>query len=128
MPIRPENKSRYPKDWKVLSAAIRCRANHCCEFCGVPNHSIVVRPKKEHPYYWEFVPEGMEAEVVCEEWAVNNIKPVKIILTVAHLDHNPENNHSENLRALCQRCHNVYDRKHRNQTRYRTMAGSQELF
>jgi 5-methylcytosine-specific restriction endonuclease McrA len=31
------------------------------------------------------------------------------VLTVAHLDHQPENNSPENLRAMCQRCHNRMD-------------------
>jgi len=30
-------------------------------------------------------------------------------LTVAHLDHTPENCADDNLKALCQRCHNRYD-------------------
>jgi len=28
---------------------------------------------------------------------------------LAHLDHQPENCARENLKALCQRCHNAYD-------------------
>jgi len=77
MPIRPENKARYPRDWKQISLRIRERAGNKCEDCGVENYSIR---------------EG-----------------VKIVLTVAHLDHQPENCADENLRAWCQRCHNRYD-------------------
>ncbi len=41
MPIKPENKSRYPKDWNtVIRPAILERANHCCENCGVANYSL----------------------------------------------------------------------------------------
>lgn len=36
-------------------------------------------------------------------------KPVKVVLTVAHMDHRPENCERSNLKALCQRCHNRYD-------------------
>jgi 5-methylcytosine-specific restriction endonuclease McrA len=33
-----------------------------------------------------------------------------VVLTVAHLDHQPENcADPENMKALCQRCHNRYD-------------------
>jgi 5-methylcytosine-specific restriction endonuclease McrA len=32
-----------------------------------------------------------------------------VVLTVAHLDHQPENVDPNNLRAWCQRCHNTYD-------------------
>ncbi|MDO5329029.1 MAG: HNH endonuclease signature motif containing protein [Coriobacteriia bacterium] len=41
----------------------------------------------------------------------------KVVLTIAHLDHVPENCDPENLRALCQRCHNKYDVEHRRHTR-----------
>lgn len=33
----------------------------------------------------------------------------KVVLTVAHLDHTPENVTDDNLKALCQRCHLNYD-------------------
>ena len=36
-----------------------------------------------------------------------------VILTIAHLDHCPENAALANLRALCQRCHLTYDRRTR---------------
>lgn len=41
----------------------------------------------------------------------------KVVLTIAHLDHTPENCDYSNLRALCQKCHNRYDAKHRAETR-----------
>jgi 5-methylcytosine-specific restriction endonuclease McrA len=51
----------------------------------------------------------------------------KIVLTIAHLDHTPENCTRENLRGLCQRCHNRYDAKHRAQTRKRFLYAKQKL-
>jgi len=83
MPIRSENKNRYPKNWKEISEKIRERANNKCEFCGAENY----RP---HP-----------------------ITKSKVILTVAHLNHIPEDCREENLKALCQKCHNSYDSKNR---------------
>lgn len=44
----------------------------------------------------------------------------RIVLTIAHLDHTPEHNSPDNLRALCQRRHNRYDAKHRAETRRNT--------
>ena len=41
----------------------------------------------------------------------------KVVLTIAHLDHTPENCSEENLKALCQKCHNSYDARHRAETR-----------
>lgn len=48
------------------------------------------------------------------EWAE---KSIKIVLTVAHLDHNPTNNDCSNLKAMCQKCHNNYDKEHRKESR-----------
>ena len=85
MPIKPENKNRYPKNWKDIRASILERAKNRCEGCGLENHITVGRPQK------------------------NGWKHVKIILTIAHLDHTPENCHPDNLKAWCQKCHNSYD-------------------
>lgn len=107
-PILPENRARYPKDWKEIRKRILERARHCCE--GVPGH-----------------PCGVANYAVVERWTNQrgDRKKVKIILTIAHLDHTPENSNPENLRALCQRCHNRYDAKHRaaNRKRRRALAG-----
>lgn len=48
-------------------------------------------------------------------------KLFKIVLTIAHLDHDPTNNNPSNLRALCQKCHNNYDKEHRAETRRKTL-------
>jgi len=79
MPIREENKCRYPANWKEIRAKILERAEHKCENCGAENH-------KPHPTTGS-----------------------KVVLTIAHLDHTPENCSDENLRAWCQKCHNSYD-------------------
>ena len=83
MPIKPENRHRYPppKQWQEIRATILKRANHQCEFCGVTNHSVR-----------------------------NN---AFIRLAVAHLDQQPENNHPSNLRALCEKCHLKHDAPYR---------------
>lgn len=47
-------------------------------------------------------------------------KVIRIVLTVGHLDHVPENCAPENLRAWCQRCHLHYDRHHHAATRAET--------
>lgn len=83
MPIRAENRCRYPVDWKFISLRVRERAGQKCEWCPAENG-------KPHPDTGSIV-----------------------VLTVAHLDHQPENCAPENLRALCQRCHNRYDAPNR---------------
>jgi len=83
MPISAENKARYPANWKAISLAIRQCANNRCEECGAEN-------AQPHP-----------------------ITGSRVVLTVAHLDHTPENCDPSNLAAWCQRCHNAYDKPHR---------------
>jgi len=79
MPI--DYKEYHPK-WSLISRLIRFkRAKNKCEECSVENYSLVIRL----------------ASVT------------KIVLTVAHLDHNKENNRFHNLKALCQKCHLAYD-------------------
>jgi hypothetical protein len=98
MPIKPENRSKYPKNWKQISEYIRFnRARNKCEVCGAINYSWVNRFTREL-----CLPDEEDA--------------IKIILTVAHLDHNPENCDYNNLKAMCQKCHNNYDIRHRRQT------------
>lgn len=84
MPIKPENRARYPANWQDIRARILDRAKHRCERCGVPNHSPRANPKT-----------GRIAHIV---------------LTIAHIhDPDPANCADENLQALCQRCHNKLD-------------------
>ena len=49
---------------------------------------------------------------------------IVIVLTVAHLDHTPENCDPANLKAMCQGCHLHYDRDHHAETRARTRAAA----
>lgn len=94
MPIKPENKIRYSSEWATISASIRfIRAKCQCEW--VENGE---RCKAMH---------GMP----------HPITGSKVVLTVMHLDHNPENNEYGNLLAACQLHHNRYDAKHRAETR-----------
>jgi len=44
----------------------------------------------------------------------------KVVLTIAHLDHTPENCVPENLKAMCQACHLAYDAESHAVERYRS--------
>ena len=108
MPIRPENQKLYPgggtgsKEWAAIRAAILKRADDCCELCGVPNHEVIERWGQG---LWDWM---------SAEWGVNG---TYIVLTIAHLDHDPRNSDPSNLKALCQRCHNRHDAKDRAKNR-----------
>lgn len=98
MPIRPENKARYPKNWPEISRRIRQdRAKGRCE------HYLLVKGSNDLLYRCT----AMNGEP-------HPITGSKVVLTVAHLDHQPENCSDENLRAMCQRCHLRYDAHHHN--------------
>lgn len=100
MPIRPENKHRYPHNWKAISSFVRfVRASSRCECdgrCNSGRHDGSCRERHGHP-------------------SLYNGK--KIVLTVAHLDHRPERCDPGNLMAMCQSCHLSYDRDHHAETR-----------
>ena len=108
MPIRPENRKRYPANWKEISERIRFeRAGGRCECdgrCGINHYGRCgVVHGEPHP---------VTGSMVC--------------LTVAHLDHQPENCEDGNLMAMCQRCHLTYDIEHHAKTRYaERMANAQ---
>jgi 5-methylcytosine-specific restriction endonuclease McrA len=119
MPIKPENKARYPANWKEIRERILRRALHCCEQCSVPNGDIIVRGNgKDAGTYMNNEGKVFDAETgeYLGQWRMSdyccNGNGVKIVLTIAHLDHVPEHCDEDNLKALCQRCHLAYDAEH----------------
>lgn len=123
MPIRPENRARYPSDWKLRSRFVRLfRAKGKCEWCGVEQYSLVERGvgrqvTAAYPSHAEArqamadmyaTRYGVEGEAPCP-WSI-------VVLTTAHVfDDRPEASGLLNLAALCQRCHNNHDAKARRQ-------------
>ena len=126
-PIRPENRDRYPDDWPEIRRRILERSRddaqedtrsiifpercECTGMCGAHEHRC---ERRNH-------------EPIPGTALLDDSKPV--ILTVAHLDHTPENCDDANLRAMCQRCHLRYDapRKAR-ERRERALVGTGPLF
>lgn len=77
--MTPCDYSKYPADWSRIRVIIIDRAGDACEWCGAVNH-------ESHPET------GSD-----------------VVLTIAHVDHDTDHNDPDNLRALCQRCHNEHD-------------------
>lgn len=101
MPIRPEMRARYPRDWELRSRFVRfVRARGRCEWCGVEHG-------KPHP-----------------------LTGARVVLTTAHVfDHRPEAASLLNLAALCQRCHNRHDNAMRRAgRRQRRQSHTPDLF
>lgn len=96
MPIRPERKALYPKNWKEIVKKIKDRAGNRCE--GSPDYpDCRAENGKPHP-----------------------VTGSKVVLTTAHLNHDEADCRDENLRCWCQRCHLNYDKEHHSETRRRT--------
>lgn len=115
MPIRPENRDRYPPDWPEISARVREEAGQRCEWCKAQNGALIARGKGADANTY-MMPHGETFDAKTgvflglsrgSEYDVDRF--AKVVLTVAHLDHTPENCARDNLVALCQRCHNRYD-------------------
>jgi 5-methylcytosine-specific restriction endonuclease McrA len=75
----PIDYNDYPPDWHDISRRIRIRARNRCEQCGAVNYG-------PHPDTGK-----------------------RVVLTVAHLNHDVDDNRDQNLRALCQPCHLRHD-------------------
>lgn len=95
MPIRPENRARYPKNWKSeIVPRIRERSGNRCECtgqCGAQHGPLDARC------------------VAYDGMPLVGRADAKIVLTVMHLNHQPEDCRDENLLHGCQGCHNRYD-------------------
>jgi hypothetical protein len=108
MPIKQENKHLYLplKEWKELRESRIKAQGKRCKFCGIPNYAIRIRYKNLELFNHEPV----------------EIKRSRVVLTIAHLDHNPQNNAEGNTPALCQFCHCRHDITHHLETRKKTIA------
>lgn len=139
MPIRPENRDRYPADWKLRSRFVReHRARNRCEWCGVRQYDVGHRDERGQ---WVSVAGGRTFDRYadarqfaadydyCYSGEDGGRLVVVIVLTVAHVhDDRPEASGLLNLAALCQRCHNRHDAAARRQgTRERRIAESGQL-
>jgi hypothetical protein len=95
MPISAEKMKRYigggthSKEWKAFRAFILHRAANRCE--GTPQHpDCRAQNGDRHPETGG-----------------------KVVLTIAHMDHDETHADPSRCRALCQRCHNKWDAPHR---------------
>lgn len=116
----PCDYSKYPKDWQEIRASILDRAGHCCEECGVANYAIGARDCNDDWHDEDSIHymNGTEGKILFGEFP----RMVKIVLTISHTDHDVQNNNADNLRALCQLCHNRHDAKHRARNAAKTRA------
>jgi len=92
MPISAAKRAFYPSNWADLSRRIRTeRAQGRCECEGECES-------------------GHSERCGAFNGAPHPLTGSRVVLTVAHLDHDPTGDDPENLRAMCQKCHLSYDR------------------
>jgi len=110
----PINYSVYPPDWKEIRERILKRSKNKCEYCGLKNYSYVysvqyyIRYNGNYSYRAIWFRSQKDA---IRECLGTEIKKVKVILTISHLDHDEENHKvsDDRLKATCQICHLRYD-------------------
>ncbi|HVB61248.1 MAG TPA: hypothetical protein VNE61_08670 [Ktedonobacteraceae bacterium] len=80
----PMQRTLYPKNWRSIAAAHKTAVGNTCQRCG-KRHGDLTRNRFG--------------------------KPVRVVLTVAHLDHDPDNPNAR-LVVWCTQCHLRYDASH----------------
>lgn len=90
----PVDYKKYPENWFTeIRPEIIARANNSCE--GSPAFP----------------------ECRAKNYMMHPETGSKVVITIAHMDHDIQNNKSNNLRALCQRCHLDHDKGQRENSR-----------
>lgn len=121
----PFDKSKYPPNWdSEIRPRILARAENKCECCQVPNHEIIFRGFMDELEVYQTsngnIFNASNSNLIAYEDYFGHITPlsgnpnqksIKVVLTIAHLDHDEENwdVKDERLKAMCQRCHLRYD-------------------
>lgn len=118
---------RYAPNWREIRAMIIARAGERCECtgqcghkhsdgrCGVPNRARINRGI-DFPWRWMREDDRfdlLESDYVslAEEAYQYSDDAIRVVLTVAHIDHDESNNDPANLLAMCQFCHLSMDRE-----------------
>lgn len=117
MPIRPENRHHYEnEDWRQTALELKQRAGWRCQCdgrCGRPR-----------------CPDGHDDRCTRRHGqlvtAANGQRRFYVVLTVAHLDHDPSHHDEKRLMVMCQGCHLHYDIPHHAQTRVQAQATAME--
>ena len=105
--MSPCDYKKYPSDWKKIREAIMERCKGFCEY-----ENLEWNPHKG--IYEIFKCWSLHGALI--PWNKNGSR---VVITIAHLNHDATDNRRMNLRALCQKHHNQWDAKHRAENRKR---------
>lgn len=149
MPIRPENRRFYnTPQFAELRALLRARAGDRCEHCRAPNgqrvfftltdEAATAKPRAslwydEDAQCW-ITSSGqiLDRDKILAARSVLMYPPgpsvlgkyINVVLTAAHLDHDPRHQDPERCAYLCQRCHLLHDAKDNYARARRTAAAA----
>lgn len=109
----PMDRKLYPANWDEIARQIKESVNWTCEGCDRPcrkpgetDQDLIDRIALTE---WS---RDLFSEVSDDEHGLVQVPKLnRFTLTVAHLDHIPENCDRSNLRAWCSVCHCRYDLK-----------------
>jgi hypothetical protein len=101
VPISRENAALYPPDWSEISHRIRKRSGGNCECRGECGTA--------HPAKRCLAHQGRPIDPFADPPVIGG-HGRGVVLTTAHLNHDPTDCDDVNLKAMCQRCHLAYDR------------------
>lgn len=107
----PMNRKLYPSNWRTIALIVKTLAGWECQNCGRP----CLEPEQD---WFDFVHDlaRTQSKWYDETFEEKNggyvEKKGRFVLTVAHLDHDPENPEPR-LKALCPACHNKHDAPNR---------------
>ncbi len=98
------NSRKYPENWKdEIRPRILKRDNFKCTQCKVKHRSYV------------FIDQSNKTIIINreehEELKREGLRTYRVYLQVAHLDNDTANNSDTNLKAMCPKCHNEYDKQ-----------------
>ena len=127
MPI--DYKDYHPK-WKLIRRLILKRAKNQCEWCTISN-GLVISKDRNHlpgPQMWDMM-KSKQRNGYSWQSVYKIFGYTKVVLTIAHIDHDHTNNRFNNLAALCQKCHLTHDHKqHQDNRKYgRKHKGTHQL-
>ncbi len=108
MPLSREARAKYPPDWDERALAVKEAAGWRCQctgYCKRPGDHL-----------------GADGRCVNVHGRPAYGTGARVVLTAAHLDHDPWNWEDPRIRALCNGCHLHYDREHHARSRAKRRA------
>jgi hypothetical protein len=132
MPIRPELRHFYRGPaWRATRERILARAGNCCEQCRKPNGekvetctgktilggAVMFWRALSGPWMFHDGKRATNNPAFMVSLRVSAPRTIRVVLTIAHLNHVAGDDRDDNLKALCQWCHLNYDKLHHHETR-----------